>query len=132
MRPMTDYSNDEHDTTQDRGHRGQRGSRFGGPRHHHAPGFGGRGGFGPGMGFGPGFGGPGGPGFGRERRRRGDVRLAILGLLAAEITAVTGKDPSERYQALTERFGAHWQPAALIGRLAEQNKRFADVREGRV
>lgn len=30
----------------------------------------------------------------------------ILGLLAAEITAVTGQDPSERYQALTERFGA--------------------------
>ncbi len=30
----------------------------------------------------------------------------ILGLLAAEITAVTGKDPSERYQALTDRFGA--------------------------
>ncbi|WP_110654717.1 phosphoglucomutase (alpha-D-glucose-1,6-bisphosphate-dependent) [Salinicola halimionae] len=30
----------------------------------------------------------------------------ILGLLAAEITAVTGKDPGERYQALTERFGA--------------------------
>jgi len=30
----------------------------------------------------------------------------ILGLLAAEITAVTGKDPGERYQALTQRFGA--------------------------
>jgi len=30
----------------------------------------------------------------------------ILGLLAAEITAVTGKDPGERYQALTDRFGA--------------------------
>lgn len=30
----------------------------------------------------------------------------ILGLLAAEITAVTGQDPSERYQALTDRFGA--------------------------
>ncbi|WP_312764410.1 phosphoglucomutase (alpha-D-glucose-1,6-bisphosphate-dependent) [Stutzerimonas balearica] len=30
----------------------------------------------------------------------------ILGLLAAEITAVTGKDPSERYRALTDRFGA--------------------------
>lgn len=30
----------------------------------------------------------------------------ILGLLAAEITAVTGKDPGERYQTLTERFGA--------------------------
>ena len=29
----------------------------------------------------------------------------ILGLLAAEITAVTGKDPGEHYKALTERFG---------------------------
>lgn len=30
----------------------------------------------------------------------------IMGLLAAEITAVTGKDPGERYQALTERYGS--------------------------
>ncbi|MGJ8521863.1 Phosphoglucomutase [Carnimonas sp. R-84981] len=30
----------------------------------------------------------------------------ILGLLAAEITAVTGKDPGQHYQELTERFGA--------------------------
>jgi phosphoglucomutase len=30
----------------------------------------------------------------------------LLGLLAAEITAVTGKDPGEHYRALTERFGA--------------------------
>jgi phosphoglucomutase len=30
----------------------------------------------------------------------------ILGLLAAEITAKTGRDPGERYAALTERFGA--------------------------
>ena len=30
----------------------------------------------------------------------------ILGLLAAEITAVTGKDPGQRYQALTEQHGA--------------------------
>jgi phosphoglucomutase len=30
----------------------------------------------------------------------------ILGLLAAEITAVTGRDPGERYAALTARFGA--------------------------
>jgi phosphoglucomutase len=30
----------------------------------------------------------------------------IMDLLAAEITARTGKDPGERYQALTERFGA--------------------------
>jgi phosphoglucomutase len=30
----------------------------------------------------------------------------ILGLLAAEMMAVTGVDPAERYRALTERFGA--------------------------
>jgi phosphoglucomutase len=30
----------------------------------------------------------------------------LLGLLAAEITAVTGKDPGEHYAALTARFGA--------------------------
>ena len=29
----------------------------------------------------------------------------IMGLLAAEIMAVTGRDPAERYQSLTERFG---------------------------
>jgi phosphoglucomutase len=32
----------------------------------------------------------------------------ILGLLAAEITAVTGKDPGEHYRALTERFGTSY------------------------
>jgi len=30
----------------------------------------------------------------------------ILGLLAAEITAVTGKDPGEHYAAMTRQFGA--------------------------
>ncbi len=30
----------------------------------------------------------------------------LLNLLAAEITAVTGKDPAQHYQALTERFGS--------------------------
>lgn len=30
----------------------------------------------------------------------------LLALLAAEITAITGKDPGQHYQALTERFGA--------------------------
>ncbi len=30
----------------------------------------------------------------------------IMNLLAAEMTAVTGKDPGEQYQALTEQFGA--------------------------
>ena len=43
-------------------------------------------------------------------RRRGTVWTTdkdgmILGLLAAEITAVTGKDPGEHYRLLEERFG---------------------------
>ncbi|WP_212629197.1 3-hydroxyacyl-CoA dehydrogenase [Pseudomonas sp. KB-10] len=37
-----------------------------------------------------------------------------------------------RLLQLTERFGAHWQPAALIERLAAENKQFSDVQEGRV
>lgn len=101
-------------------HQHPRGPRFGGPRHHHGRGFPGRdrgdhqrGGFGPGRGFGPGFGGPGfgpgfgGPGFGgRERRRRGDVRLAILGLLA--------EGPQNGYaviKTIAERTGGAWKPS---------------------
>lgn len=38
----------------------------------------------------------------------------------------------QRLLQLTERFGGHWQPAALIERLAAENKRFSDVQEGRV
>lgn len=38
----------------------------------------------------------------------------------------------QRLLQLTERFGAHWQPASLIERLARDNKRFVDVQEGRV
>ncbi|MDR8013230.1 3-hydroxyacyl-CoA dehydrogenase [Ectopseudomonas guguanensis] len=37
-----------------------------------------------------------------------------------------------RLLQLTERFGAHWQPAPLIERLAAENKHFSDVQEGRV
>ncbi|MDP9735969.1 PadR family transcriptional regulator [Curtobacterium sp. 260] len=121
MRPSYD---DLDSTTPSRGPRGTgpRGPRFGGARQHHGhgfpgrdrgdhdhggrggfgPGFGGRGGFGPG--FGPGFG--GGPGFGRERRRRGDVRLAILGLLA--------EGPQNGYaviKTIAERTGGAWKPS---------------------
>jgi DNA-binding PadR family transcriptional regulator len=64
-------------------------------------------GFGPG---GPGFG-PGGPGFGpgrggRGRARRGDVRLAILSLLADA--------PSNGYgliKSITERTDGAWKPS---------------------
>ena len=46
-------------------------------------------------------------------RRNGSVWTTdkdglILGLLAAEITAVTGKDPGEHYKELTGRFGEFW------------------------
>ena len=38
----------------------------------------------------------------------------------------------QRLLQLAERFGAHWQPAALIERLSAENKHFSDVQEGRV
>lgn len=91
-----------------------------GPRaaHHHHDGFGpqggprgaGRGPFGPG--FGPGGPGPFGPGFGprgggRGRRAgRGDVRLAVLSLLA--------EAPSNGYgliKAIAEKTGDAWRPS---------------------
>jgi DNA-binding PadR family transcriptional regulator len=65
-----------------------------------------------GRGFGAGF--PGGPGFGPrgfggpgpQRKRRGDVRLAILSLL--------GEAPSNGYsiiKGITERSGGTWNPS---------------------
>src|ERR671938_883491 len=90
-----------------------------GRRRAFGPGFGPGGpGFGPGgPGFGPG--GPGGPGFGpggpgpwhrghggRGRRGRGNVRAAILALLAEE--------PRHGYAVmteLTERSGGLWRPS---------------------
>ncbi|SDD24189.1 Transcriptional regulator PadR-like family protein [Geodermatophilus telluris] len=100
---------------------------FRGPHHH--PHEGGPGGFGPGPGFGPGgpgFGpggpefGPGGRGFGpggrglgpggrrhgRGRAPRGDVRTAVLLLLAEQ--------PMHGYQlmqAIAERSGGRWTPS---------------------
>ena len=38
----------------------------------------------------------------------------------------------QRLLQLTERFGAHWQPAALIERLVAEKKRFSDVQEGQL
>ena len=81
---------------------------FGGAFRGHGGGRGrGRAGFGPGFGrhgFGPGF---GGPMFGRgPRAGRGDVRAAIITLLAEE--------PMHGYQIiteLTERSGGVWQPS---------------------
>lgn len=37
----------------------------------------------------------------------------------------------QRLLLLAERFGAHWQPAALIERLVQEHKTFADVQEGK-
>jgi len=67
------------------------------------------GGFGTGPGFGPGFGGPGFRGRGRHRgrgARRGDVRAAILALLAER--------PMHGYeiiQQIEERSGGVWRPS---------------------
>ncbi|GAB3811946.1 hypothetical protein GCM10028820_04040 [Tessaracoccus terricola] len=82
--------------------RGHRGHRRGGRRHN--PGFG-EGGpaFGPPGMSGPGRGrGPGGP----RRRNRGDVRTAVLALLAEE--------PMHGYQlmqTITERSNGNWSPS---------------------
>jgi len=60
-------------------------------------------GFGPGgFGFGPGFGGPGG----RGRRRRGDVRTALLLLLAEE-----PRNGYQLMQTLEERTEGRWRPS---------------------
>ncbi len=83
--------------------------RRGGPRGHRGhgrPGFGGPGFDGPGPG-GPGFGGPLGFGPGRGgRRRRGDVRLAAL-LLIAE----TPRNGYQIIQELAARTYGHWKPS---------------------
>ena len=82
--------------------------RHGGPFGRHGgpgPGFGGPG-FG---GHGPGFGGPpfgfGGPG-GRGRRKRGDVRTALLLLLAEE-----PRNGYQLMQTLEERSEGRWRPS---------------------
>jgi len=78
-------------------------------RHRHGGPFGQRGGpFGPGRGgFGPGPfpGGPGGP-RGRGRRRRGDVRAALLLLLAEE-----PRNGYQLMQTLEERSDGRWRPS---------------------
>jgi len=96
-----------------RGH-GGRGGPFGGP---FGTGFGGGfgSGFGPGPGFGPG--GPGGPrGRGRGRARRGDVRQAILSLLAEGSANGYGL-----IKAIEERTGGVWRtsPGSVYPTLAQ-------------
>ncbi|WP_036330247.1 PadR family transcriptional regulator [Microbispora sp. ATCC PTA-5024] len=86
-----------------------------GPREHRHRGGRGRGpwpGFGPGGPFGPGFGGGpfgplGGRGFGRPRKaKRGDVRAAILALLAEE-----PRNGYQIIQEIAERSQGGWKPS---------------------
>jgi DNA-binding PadR family transcriptional regulator len=72
------------------------------------PGGGGRGPFGPGFGHGPAFGRGGGPGPRmRGRRRRGDVRLALLMLLKLD----GPRNGYQLMQGLDERSDGRWRPS---------------------
>jgi phosphoglucomutase len=51
----------------------------------------------------------------------------ILSLLAAEITAVTGKDPGEHYQALTQTFGNPQYKRIDVPANAEQKQRLSSL-----
>src|SRR5262245_38104475 len=96
MDPFSDFDSPFHGMP-GRGHR-RGGSRMGGF------GFG----FGPGFPFGRGFGGPGGSGRwpGAPRARRGDVRAAILALLAEE-----ARNGYQIMQELEKRSGGAWRPS---------------------
>ncbi|MEZ5322284.1 MAG: PadR family transcriptional regulator [Microthrixaceae bacterium] len=59
-------------------------------------------GFGPPFGPGPGF----GPGSGRRRKRRGDIRTAVLAVLAEQ-----PRHGYEIIQALEEKSGGAWRPS---------------------
>src|SRR5213076_3133754 len=51
----------------------------------------------------------------------------IMGLLAAEITAVTGKDPGEQYQALTAQFGTPYYTREDAPANAQQKAKLAKL-----
>jgi DNA-binding PadR family transcriptional regulator len=105
---------------------------------HHGPGHGRRGGFsGPWAFFGgagpwgpPGFGGPRGPWRG-PRARRGDIRAAILAVLAEQ--------PMNGYQIIqeiTERSGGMWKPSPgsiypTLQQLEDEGLARTEVQEGR-
>jgi len=70
-------------------------------------------------------------------RRNGSVWTTdkdgiILGLLSAEITAVTGKDPGEHYRALTERFGELYYTRIDAPASPEQKAAFKKLTPGSV
>jgi phosphoglucomutase len=56
----------------------------------------------------------------------------ILGLLAAEITAVTGKDPGVHYDELTNRFGNFWYNRVDTPADAAQRERLKNLSPGDV
>jgi len=56
----------------------------------------------------------------------------ILGLLAAEITAVTGKDPGRHYDELTEEFGKFWYNRVDTPADAAQRERLKKLSPGDV
>ena len=56
----------------------------------------------------------------------------IMGLLAAEITAVTGKDPGQHYQALTKQFGEFWYNRVDTPSNAAQRERLKKLSPGDV
>ena len=56
----------------------------------------------------------------------------ILGLLSAEITAVTGKDPGEHYRVLTERFGKLYYTRIDAPASPEQKAAFKKLTPGSV
>ena len=51
-----------------------------------------------------------------------------MGLLAAEITARTGKDPGEHYRALTEQFGTPYYTRIDAPATPEQKARLLEAR----
>jgi phosphoglucomutase len=51
----------------------------------------------------------------------------ILGLLAAEITAVTGRDPGEHHRGLVERYGPSWYTRVDTPATPEQKAKLAKL-----
>ena len=102
-----DHDSSRHDGAHHDGS-GRSGHDHPGRRERRGPGGHGRG-FGPGFGSGPGFGfGPGfgGPGRGGGRARRGDVRAALLSLLAETTSNGYGL-----IKAIAEKTGDAWRPS---------------------